>query len=325
MKTVCSRLLSFAVCVLFLWPIVSTAQQPVRILVGFAAGGGLDTATRYLVEEMRQQNPNQNIIVENKPGAGGLVAAEALARAQGDGLTLMMAPITVVAVHPFVFKKLSFDPLTDLLAVAPLGEFRYGLAVNDKVPSRNVAEFISWAKNRQGGTSFASLGTGSFAQLLGVLFNKTAGTNMVEVPYKGSAPGLLDLRGNQVQATFDTVASLAEQHKSGAIRLLAVTGNQRSPLLPDVPAFPESKLGLGDIEVSKFWYGVFAPKGTPPAQLEALNVAINAAVSSPQLKARLATLDITPTPKSVNEFVEQTRSDNRRWGKIISESGLKFE
>ena len=237
----------------------------------------------------------------------------------------MVAPINVVAVHPFVFKNLSFDPLTDLVPVAEFGSFRYGLAVNNSVSANNVRDFISWVRARPGKVSFASLGTGSGAQLLGNLFNKTVGTDMVEVPYKGSAPGLIDLRGGRVQATFDTVASLAEQHKSGAIKLLAVTGSQRSPLMPDVPTFKEAKLNMGDIETSEFWYGVFAPKGTPPAVVEKLNETINAALKTAQLKARLEPLDIISSPKSVSSFTAITKQDNQLWGKIIREGGLKFD
>ena len=211
------------------------------------------------------------------------------------------------------------------MPVAYLGEFRYGLAVNNNVTAKSVGEFIPWVKARPKSVSFASLGTGSFAQLLGVLFNRAVGTDMVEIPYKGSAPGLLDLRGGQVQATFDTVSSMPEQQDGNAIRLLAVTGSRRSPLLPGVPTFKEAGLNLGDIESSEFWYGVFAPKGTPPTVLAKLNAAVNEALLAQQLRTRLETLDITPQAKSVEDFTAQTRADNQRWGKIIRESGLKFE
>ena len=300
-------------------------DQPLKILVGYPAGGGLDTATRALADQLRQLNTGATIVVENRPGGGSLIAAEVLANTKGDGGTILVAPITVVAVHPFVFKKLSFDPLNDLVPVAYLGEFRYGLAVNNSVTAKNVNEFVPWVKARPKSVSFASLGTGSFAQLLGVLFNRAVGTDMIEVPYKGSAPGLMDLRGGQVQATFDTVASVAEQHRANAIRLLAVTGNQRSPLLPDVPTFKEARLNMGEIETAEFWYGVFAPKGTPAVTVARLNAAVNEALRSQQLRTRLETLDISPQPKSVADFTAQTRSDHQRWGKLIRESGLKFE
>lgn len=314
-----------AVCAAFTPAQANNINQPLRIIVGYPAGGGLDTASRALADQLRQLNTGAPIVVENRPGGGSLIAAELIAHSKGDGSIIMVAPITVVAVHPFVFKKLSFDPLNDLVPVAYLGEFRYGLAVNNSVAANNVNEFIPWVKARPNSVSFASLGTGSFAQLLGVLFNRTVGTDMVEVPYKGSAPGLIDLRGGQVQATFDTVASMAEQHRSNAIRMLAVTGNQRSPLLPNVPTFKEARLNMGDIESSEFWYGVFAPKGTPPAVVAKLNDAINEALRAQQLRTRLETLDISPQAKSVADFTAQTRADHQRWGKIIRESGLKFE
>jgi tripartite-type tricarboxylate transporter receptor subunit TctC len=193
------------------------------------------------------------------------------------------------------------------------------------VSAKSVNEFVPWVKARPKSVNFASLGTGSFAQLLGVVFNRAVGTDMVEVPYKGSAPGLLDLRGGQVQATFDTVASMAEQHRGNAIRLLAVTGSQRSPLLPDVPTFKEARLNLGEMETAEFWYGVFAPKGTPPAVVARLNAAVNEALRTQQLRSRLETLDISPQAKSVADFTAQTRADHQRWGKIIRDSGLKFE
>jgi tripartite-type tricarboxylate transporter receptor subunit TctC len=300
-----------------------SSQKQLRIVVGYPAGGGLDAATRFLADQLRETT-GQSIIVENRPGAASLLAAEAVSRERPDGSVILVAPITVPAVHPFVFKKLNFDPLNDLVPVAEMGTFRYALAVNPNIPAKTVPSFIEWAKANRGHVSFATLGAGSFAQIIGLVFNQAADTGMTEVPYKGSAPGLVDLRAGHVQATFDTNSSLFEHHKAGAIRILAVSGSQRSPILPDVPTFGETKVKLGELDGAEFWYGVFAPKGTPKATVTALNEMINTALKSPKLVKRLEPLDITPRPRSSDEFAAQVKADNQLWGKVIQANPGKF-
>jgi len=290
-------------------------QKTLRLVVGYPAGGGLDAATRLLAEALRPI-AGGNVIVENRPGAASLIAAQAVATSAPDGTILLVAPISVTAVHPFIFKDLKFDPNADLVPVAELGVFGYGLAVNNDIPAKNVEEFIAWAKKNPGKVSFATLGTGSFAQLLGLIFNDASNAGMVEIPYKGSAPGLLDLRAGVVQATFDTNASLMEQHRAGAIRILAMTGKKRS--LPEVPTFGELPLNLGPMKESVFWYGIFAPKGTPKSVVDALSANINQALKSPALIERLGKLNIVPEPKNADEFAAVVARDTKLWSGIIN-------
>lgn len=300
------------------------ADQVLQLIVGYPAGGGLDSATRQLAERLREMF-NMRVVVENRPGAASLIAAQMVANAKPDGNMLIMAPISVTAVHPFIFKDLRFDPNADLVPVAELGVYRYGLAVNANVPAKNVDEFIAWTKANPGKVNFATLGKGSFAQLLGVAFNAAAGTDMVEVPYKGSAPGLIDLRAGHVQSTFDTFSSLLEQHQSGAIRVLAVSGSERSPALPDVASFGETKLELGALKEAEFWYGLFAPKGTPKPVVDNLNKVIVAALASTELKDRLAPLGITPRPQSADDFAAIVKADTERWKSVIQKHAAKLE
>ena len=310
-------------------PTAASAQtadrKPLKLVVGYPAGGGLDAATRLLAESLRTVTGNNNIIVENRPGAASLIAAQAVATAPPDGTTFLVAPISVTAVHPFIFQDLKFDPNADLVPVAELGIYRYGLAVNPNVPATNVDEFVKWTKSNPGKVNFATLGTGSFAQLLGLIFNDSAAIDMVEIPYKGSAPGLIDLRAGVVQATFDTNASLTEQHKGGAIRILATTGQTRSPQLPEVPTFAELTLNLGPIRDAEFWYGVFAPKNTPKDVVENLNASIVRALASPEVIERLGRLDIVPRPKTVAEFSNAVARDTKLWSQVVKNFKSKIE
>lgn len=297
-------------------------KKSLRIVVGYPAGGGLDASARIVADRLSEK---YQVVVENKPGAASMLAAENVARDRSDGSVILLAPESVTAIQPFIFKDLRFDPNNDLVPVAELGLFRYGLAVNKDLPPQTVREFVDYAKADRGKVSFATLGTGSFAQLLGMMFNDALDTGMVEVPYKGSAPGLTDLRGGHVQATFDTNSSLAVLHNHGAIRVLAVTGNTRSPLLPDVPTFKESDAEVGDLGDAEFWYGFFAPKGTPQAIVDSLNRDLVDVLSEPEIAGRLMPLDITPRPMSAAEFAAQVQQDTRRWEKIVKANQKTFK
>ena len=320
--------LRFALPFAFLLPLACGGPAPslaadttLHFVVGFPAGGGLDTMTRLIAERVRVAS-GRPVIVENRPGGGGRIAAEAISRAEGDGNTLFAAPIVTTAFFPFVYKNLTFDPLTDLTPVTRFTTFQFALAVNRDLPVRDVREFIAYLKANPGKTSFGSLSAGTPSHFLGEMFNRATGTDMVHVPYRGSAPALTDLQGGQIQAAFDTTASVMQLYKADRVRVLAVTGTRRSALLPDVPTFAELKLGLGDMETAELWYGFFAPGKTPAPLVAQLNAMIVEALKDPQLVSKLEALDVRVVSDTPEQFKRIIASDYERWGKLIRATGF---
>jgi tripartite-type tricarboxylate transporter receptor subunit TctC len=299
---------------------VASAQyptRPVRLVVGFAAGGPTDILARrmaqYLSEKLGQQ-----FIVENKPGATGNVATEYVLNAPPDGYTILVTS-TANAINMTFYSKLSFDFLRDAQPVAGLASISYMMLLNPGVPAKTVPEFIAFAKANPGKINFASGGVGSSNQLAGELFKVMTGTNFVHVPYRGNAAAYTDLIGGQIQLIFADVASGRPHAQSGALRALGVTAPRRLATLPDIPAIAEFVPGYE----ANGWYGFAAPKGTPADIVEKLNAAINAGLNDPDLKARFAQLEATPlvfTPKQYGEFLV---SESERWGKAVKAAGVK--
>jgi tripartite-type tricarboxylate transporter receptor subunit TctC len=299
---------------------VASAQyptRPVRLVVGFAAGGPTDILARrmaqYLSEKLGQQ-----FIVENKPGATGNVATEYVLNAPPDGYTILVTT-TANAINMTFYSKLSFDFLRDATPVAGLASISYMMLLNPGVPAKTVPEFIAYAKANPGKVNFASGGVGSSNQLAGELFKVMTETNFVHVPYRGNAAAYTDLIGGQIQLIFADVASGRPHVQSGALRALGVTAPTRLATLPEVPAIAEFVPGYE----ANGWYGFAAPKGTPAEIVEKLNSAINAGLTDPEVKARFAQLEATPlvfTPKQYGEFLV---SESERWGKAVKASGVK--
>ncbi|MDC7786829.1 tripartite tricarboxylate transporter substrate binding protein [Rhodoplanes sp. TEM] len=300
------------------------ATRPVKVMVGFPAGGGLDTMVRIIGEKVRETT-GTSVIVENRPGTAGRLAAEAVARAEPDGATLLAAPIVVTAFYPFIYRTLPFDPMADLVPVTRFCTFQFALAVDPRLKIDSVPEFIAYAKSHPGKVSFGSLGAGTPSHFLGLMFSNATGTDLTHVPYRGSAPALQDLVGGSIQAVFDTTASLMPQHQAGTARVLAVTGTARSPRLPAVPTFGELKLGLGDIESADLWYGFFAPGRTSPDTVERLAATIRTALADATVRERLAGLDVTVVSDTPAGFAEIVKADHARWGKVIRASGFTLD
>ena len=299
---------------------VASAQyptRPVRLVVGFAAGGPTDILARrmaqYLSEKLGQQ-----FIVENKPGATGNVATEYVLNAAPDGYTILVTT-TANAINMTFYSKLSFDFLRDATPVAGLASISSMMLLNPGVPAKTVPEFIAYAKAKPGKVNFASGGVGSSNQLAGELFKVMTATNFVHVPYRGNAAAYADLIGGQIQLIFADVASGRPHVQSGALRALGVTAPTRLATLPDIPAIAEFVPGYE----ANGWYGFAAPKGTPAEIVEKLNAAINAGLTDPEVKARFAQLEATPlvfTPKQYGEFLV---TESERWGKAVKASGVK--
>lgn len=300
------------------------AQEPLKILVGFPAGSGLDILTRLIAEQIRIDTGTP-VIVDNRPGGGGRIAAEVVAKAEPDGKTILSAPIVTTAFMPFVYKKLSFDPMKDLAPITRLGNFQFALATNNDVPAKSVKDFIAWVRANPGKVNYGSLSAGTPSHFLGAMFNRATGIDMQHIPYKGSAPVNIDLQSGQIQATFNTTVSTMELYKGGKINLLAVTGGARSPSLPNVPTFKELNLNLGPMEDAELWYGFLAPGKTPAPVIAQLNAWIVAALKNPQVRQKITALDIQVVTDTPEAFAKIVADDYKRWGEVIKSTGFTLD
>jgi len=300
------------------------AARPIRLLVGFPPGASLDLLARLIAEPMAQRL-GRPVIVENRGGGGGRVAAEALARAPGDGEWLMAAPIVVPVFFPFLYDRLPFDPAADIAPVAMLTGFSFALAVRRDHPARTLAEFIPWARPRGDAVTYGSLSAGTPSHFLGLLFNRATGTQMRHVPYRGGAPLTTALLAGEVDAGFSTTAGLAGQLQDGSLRALAVTGGTRSPLAPEVPSFAELGPELAEMGRAGLWYGLFAPGRTPAPVIAAQADAAMAALTVPSVAERLRQLDLPPQPEGPAPFAATIAADRERWAPLIRASGFRLE
>ena len=306
---------------LFVAAMLSQAQvdKPVRLLVGFAPGGSADIAARLIAERLAAELKH-NVVVENKPGAGGRIAATMLKDAAPDGSTLMLAPIVVPVLAPLVFSKLSYDPLADFAPVAHVANFQFGLSVNAGHPAKNVQDLVAWFKANAAQANFGSPAPGSLPHFFGVMISRGAGIDLVHVPFNGGGPLMNALVGNQVSSGIDTLVDQIEMHRGGKTRILATSGAARSPLLPDVPTFAEA--GLKGVEGTS-WFAVYAPAKTSAATVRQLNAAINKALEAPEVKERFAKLGLEPTGGSPADLAAITKRDTERWGPVVKASGFK--
>jgi tripartite-type tricarboxylate transporter receptor subunit TctC len=295
----------------------SYPSRPVRIVVGFPPGGPSDLLAR-LMGQWLSDRLGQPFIIENRPGASGNIATEAVIRAPADGHTLLLV-VPGNAVTDVLYDKLSFSLIRDTAPVAGISNGPLVMAINPTLPVQTVPEFIAYAKARPGDVNFASPGVGATIHLCGELFNIMAGVKMVHVPYRGNAPALTDLISGQVQLMFADTPSSIGHINAGKLRALAVT--TRSEILPAVPILNEILPGF---EASN-WFGVAAPKDTPPEIIDTLNKTINTGLAEPRIKARLAELGAVPLAGSPAAFGKFIAAEAARWGKVIRTAGIKAE
>ena len=291
--------------------------QPPHMIVGYAAGQSIDILARLIAQSLSEQL-GQQFVVENKPGAGGNIAAEGVARAAPDGYTLL----AVGANNPInstLYDKLSFDLLRDLVPVAGIYRVYQVMVVNPTFPARTVAEFIAYAKANPGKINFGSAGTGSVAHVSGEYFRMMAGIDMQHVPYRGAPLALADLLGGQVQVMFDNLPSSIDHIRNGRLRALGVSTPARLDLLPDVPTIAATVPGY---ETSAF-AGLSAPAGTPPAIVQRLNKAVGAALADPKLAARIVDMGGVPMPMTPAEFGTFLANETAKWGKVIRAANIK--
>jgi tripartite-type tricarboxylate transporter receptor subunit TctC len=298
-----------------------TAAEQLKVVVGFAAGSGVDVITRVVAARV-QAATGMTVIVENRPGAGGRVAAEVVAQAEPDGSTILSAPIVTTAFTPFMFKNLRFDPINGLAPITRLGNFKFALAINNDVPAGTLKEFVAYAKAHPGEIGYATPGPGTPAHFLGAMFNRATGTDLLHVPYRGSGPAATALLSGEVQSTFNTTVALLPLHQDKQVKMLAVTGLTRSPAMPDVPTFGELKMNLGDIENAELWYGFLAPGKTPPSVVHKLNAVLVEALEDPTLRGKLQNLDIEVATDTPEAFAKIVKADYERWGRVIRSTGF---
>ena len=291
--------------------------RPVRIIVGFGAGGSPDINAR-LIADWLSQRFGQQFIIENRPGAGGNIAVEAALRAPADGYTLLSVA-AANAVSATLYDKLNFNLVRDIAPVASITSGPQVMQVNPSFPAKTVSELIAYARANPGKVNMASTGTGNLSHVAGELFKMMVGINMVHVPYRGAAPALNDLIGGQVHVMFDAMPSSIGHIRAGKLRPLAVTTATRWEGLSDVPTVSDFVPGYE----SSVWSGLGAPRNTPAECVEKLNEAINASLADPKLQARLADLGSTPFPSSPANFGKFIAEEIEKWGNVVRFSGAK--
>jgi tripartite-type tricarboxylate transporter receptor subunit TctC len=293
--------------------------RPIRLVVGFAPGGGNDITARLMAQWL-SEHLGQPLVIENRPGAGTNVATEAVVNATPDGYTILFVSPTA-AINATLYEKLNFNFIRDLTPIAGIMSIPNVMVVNPSVPAKTVPEFIAYAKANPGKVNVASPGVGTSVHLAAELFKMMTGVDMVHVAYKGSAPSLTDLLGGQVQVSFATMPASIEFIRSGRLRALAVTTATRSPVLPDVPTVGEFVPGY---EVST-WYGLCARAGTPAEAIAKINNEINAALADPTMKVRLADLGGIPIAGSPGDFGKLIADETEKWAKVIRRAGIRAE
>ena len=296
-------------------------SKPIRMIVGFAAGGGTDTTARAIAQKMSAAMGEQ-VVVDNRPGAAGNVATELVVRGPADGYTILMGTIAALAINPTLYGNLAFDPIKDLAPVSQAVNSSNILVVHPSVQAKSVQELIALAKAKPGTLNYGSSGIGGTGHLAGVLFDELAGTKMTHVPYKGGGPAMIELVGGQVQLVFATPPTAVPQIKSGKIRGLAVTTLKRSSVMPDLPTISES--GLKGYDANN-WYGVVVPVKTPKPIVTRLNTEIVKALNAPDLKELFFTQGLDPAPSTPEQFGAYIKSELGRWAKVIKASGAKAD
>jgi len=325
MKLPRRRFLQLAACAAALPVLSRTARaqtypaRPVRIIVGFPAGGAADISAR-LIGQCLSERLGQAFVVENRPGAGGNIATEAVVNASPDGHTLLLVN-PGAAINAWLYDKLNYDFVRDVAPVAGIIRVPNVMQMNPSVPVKTVPEFIAYAKANPDKINMGSAGTGSSNHVSGELFKMMTGVRMVHVPYRGAAPALTDLIAGQVQVLFSAITSSIEYIKAGKVRALAVTTATRSEALPELPTVADFVPGY---EASN-WWGVGAPKSTPAAIVDQLNKEINAALADPKMKARLADLGGMTLTGSPADFGKLVADETEKWGKVIRAANIKAE
>ena len=299
----------------------SYPSQNLKIIVPFAAGGGVDVVARIILPKLTEEL-GQSIIIENRGGAGGALGAAALVQSPADGYTLLLGTGSTHGTNSSIYPKLSYDPVRDFTPVALVSTSPLLMIVNPTVPAQSVTEFISYARSRPGELSFGSYGTGSINHLAAELFNSMAEIKANHVPYRGSAPALVDLMAGRLHYSFDGVATSLGHIAEGKVRLLGITGLNRSPVLPGRPTVSES--GLPGFE-TMVWFGLFAPAGTPQRIIDHLNSKVRATLAAESVKKAFEKLGIEVVGGGPEVLAAKVQSEMQKWSKLVRERNIRID
>ena len=297
------------------------SDKTLKVLVGFPPGGSIDIVSRVLAEKMKD-DLKVNIVIENRAGAGGRVAADLLKASPADGSVVMITPIVVPVLAPLVFSKLNYNPATDFAPVGHVCNFNFALSVPASLPVKNVAEFVTWLKANPQKANFGSPAPGSLPHFFGEMLSRDAKADMVHVPFAGGSALMNALMGGQVSAGIDVLLEALEAHKSGKVRILAISGDKRSAVLPDVPTFKES--GFPNI-VASGWFAMYAPAKTPAASIEAINRALNKALTHPEVLDRFSKLALEAGGGSAADLTKLEQASTARWAPVVKATGFRAD
>ncbi|MGN6457088.1 MAG: Bug family tripartite tricarboxylate transporter substrate binding protein [Achromobacter mucicolens] len=295
--------------------------KPIRLIIPFAVGGSTDNLGRVLAARLSEKL-GQQVVADNRPGAGGNIGTDLVAKAPADGYTLLFATEGTLGINPSLYRKLPFDPEKDFTPIAQFASVPNILVVNPKVQAKTVEELAAYAKSKPASLNMGSAGNGTTNHLSGELFQSMTGTSFTHVPYKGSGPAMADLLADQIQLMFDNLPGSLPHVKAGSLRALAVTSAKRSPLLPDVPTMAEAGVPGYDVEV---WFGVAAPKGLPAQALATLSKAITEISQEPATIEKILNIGATPLTSTPAEFGSRIQEARLKWAPIVAHSGAKID
>lgn len=314
-----------ALSLLGLQPAAAQALELVKIINGFPVGGSADATSRRIGEKLGPSAYCKNpAVVENKTGAAARIAVEAVKAAAPDGATLLLTPYSMMAVYPHIYKQLSYDPFKDVVPVCIGSSMQHALAVGPMVPAsvKTVKDYLAWAKANPKDASYGSPAAGSTPHFLGALLGLNTGTDLKHIPYRGSTPGVVDVMGGQIASMFTPHGDFLPQHKAGKLRILATSGKQRSPFVPDIPTFAEQ--GFPELVVEE-WFGFYAPAKTPTAIVSAANAAINMALKDKGVIDSLALQGLLPVGGTPEAMAQAQKAQYDHWGPIVKKIGFTAE
>jgi tripartite-type tricarboxylate transporter receptor subunit TctC len=320
MKSLIRQLL---IALMLLAPFAHAAfpEKPIKLIVGFPPGGPLDTHARLLVDKL-QQSLGQPVVVDYKPGAGGTIGADFVAKSPADGYTLLMANTGTMVINPFLYTKANADTLRDFAPIARTAQQPLALVVNNDVPAKTFAEFVAHTKKNPGKLNYGSAGNGGISHLAPEMLKLQLGIDMAHVPYKGTAPAFTDLLAGQVQLMAESIPQVSQYVKAGKVRALAMTGRERNAAIPDVPTMREA--GVNDFEVVGF-YGVLAPAATPKDIVAKLTRAFQETLESPDVRTRMVAQGADPAFMNSEAFSTFLRFEGERWQKAVKAAGIKLD
>ena len=297
-------------------------NRPMRLLVTFPPGGSADFQARILGTKLTDQL-GQQIVVDNRSGASGIVAVELVAKSPADGYTLLLGPLSALAINPALFSKLPYDTVKDFAPISLTSRVTLALAAGPSLPVNSVKELIALAKASPGKLSYGSTGIGNVTHLAGEMLKSLGGVDLVHVPYRGAGPQLIDVMSGNVSVGFVSLTAAIPHMRAGRLKVLVVTSKQRSSAAPDVPTV--SEIGMPDIEIASGWFGILAPARTPRAVLSRLNAEIVKAIHTPEVQERFIGQGLDPVSSTADEFSALIKSDLVKWAKIVKQAGIRAQ